>query len=59
MVLVDTVSPVIQMSIDGAMSDRLKVGDSFRGWKVEAIQATSAVVSKDDRSFTISLRRAQ
>jgi len=59
MVLVDTVSPVIQISVTGALSDRLKVGESFRGWTVDSIAATSAVVSKDELSYTISLRRAQ
>jgi hypothetical protein len=59
MILYDTVSPVVQLSVNGQLSDRLHVGDTFLGWNVESITADRTVVSKDGESFSLSLRRAQ
>ena len=55
MLLVDTVNPVIQIVVDGQRSGSLKVGDSFRGWTVDVIMSNAAMVSKDNKSYRISL----
>ena len=59
MILVDSVSPVVQIEVDGILSDRLKVGQVFQGWKVDSIASGLVVVSKDGESFSLTSRRSQ
>jgi hypothetical protein len=57
MILVDQVSPEVQITVEGEASSRLTVGGSFRGWTVLSISSRSCVVEKDGRTFTLSPRR--
>lgn len=57
LILFDQVRPATQISVDGAVSEILHVGQSFRGWTVESISESQVVVSRDGKSFPLTLRR--
>lgn len=57
MILYDQLSPEVQFSVAGELSDRLRPGQSFMGWQVVSISARSCVVRKGDETITLTPRR--
>jgi hypothetical protein len=54
MLLYDNVSPTVQLSVGEALSGPLHVGDTFRGWTVDAIRTTSVLVSRGGETLVLS-----
>lgn len=57
MILFDEVSPEVQIEVGGRLSGRLEVGSSFGGWTVVSISENTVVVSNDEETHTLRLRR--
>lgn len=57
LVLFDQVDPEVQLSSEGGISGRLRVGQSFEGWTITAISQSAVVVMKDGITHTLTLRR--
>lgn len=57
LVLFDQVDPEVQLSSEGGISGRLRVGQSFEGWTVTSISQSAVVVMKDGVTHTLTLRR--
>jgi hypothetical protein len=51
--LFDNVNPSVQISQEGATSEWLHRGDSFRGWTVVDLQSESVRISKGGKSVTL------
>jgi hypothetical protein len=58
MILVDQVSPEVQLAVGDDLSGRLQNGQSFRGWKVISITPGACIVENGGRTITLTPRRS-
>lgn len=54
LLLYDEIQPVVKIAVEGELSPRLTVGQSFKGWRVESISSTRVVVSKDGETISLT-----
>jgi hypothetical protein len=53
----DGVNPEVLLEVDGKLSGRLSVGQTFKGWAVVSISPRLVEVYKDGRTYQLTPRR--